>query len=63
MECKIIFNEGSWVTGRRVNFTERMKISETKGTHHWIVSDSNDKTIIGKRIAIPINSMKYLVVL
>jgi hypothetical protein len=65
MKCKIVFNDGSWIIGRRINFWEWLNLKETQGTHHWIVLDSNDdmKEYIGKRIAIPIIAMKYLVIL
>ena len=76
VKCKIVFNDGTWIIGRRVNFWERLKIPETFGTHHWIVLEVSPTYIypsvkkyndlrdyIGKRIAIPIVSMKYLVFL
>ncbi len=71
MKCKIVFNDGYWIIGRRVNLWERIRIPETPGTHHWIVESSSYEMnetcegsfIKGKRVAIPIVSMKYLVIL
>ena len=65
MKCKIVFNDGTYFIGRLVNWWEKLIIGETKGTHHWIVlnSGSISDDILGKRIAVPINSMKYLIIL
>ena len=61
MLCKIIFDDKSWVIGRRINLWERLKMGETKGTHHYIIKDASEfeGDLIGKRVAIPISKMKY----
>ncbi|MFA5300983.1 MAG: hypothetical protein WC389_22550 [Lutibacter sp.] len=56
---KFIYSDGSWVSGiRRWSFTWK----ETYGTHHIIVGDGSEefKKLVGKRIAVPINSCKYI---
>jgi hypothetical protein len=74
MRCKIVFQDNSWIIGRRVKWWETIFLPETTGTHHWIVEDwsegnqyiigrTDGRTLIGMRVAIPIDSMKYMVFL
>jgi hypothetical protein len=63
MRAKIVFQDGTWFIGRRVNLWEMMLMSETNGTHHWIVQNSGNNSELhrGDRVAVPIDSMKYCV--
>jgi hypothetical protein len=57
----ICFPDGTWLKGIR----KRKYISqETRGTHHFMIIETSDtlKDLMGKRIAIPINSVKYFVI-
>ena len=55
----IQYPDGSWVKGiRKKNYINQ----ETRGTHHFMVLDASDKSLIGKRIAVPINSVKYFII-
>lgn len=53
MIVKIMFERGYWIVGKRKWWYEG---SETRGTHHYFVLDSNIEGVIGKRVAVPINS-------
>lgn len=73
MRAKIIFHDNSWIIGRRVSWWDifKSRMPETQGTHHWWIEECNGfdlgdvemKELMNHkvRIAIPINSMKYLV--
>jgi hypothetical protein len=74
MRCKIVFQDNSWIIGRRVSLWEQFisRVTETAGTHHWWVEDfsweiradmAQVHQLDKRRIAIPINSMKYMVFL
>jgi hypothetical protein len=73
MRCKIVFQDNSWIIGRRVSFWDKVFLPETPGTHHWWVEECHgfdlgeqnmEKLINHKvRVAVPINSMKYMVFL
>lgn len=71
MRAKIIFHDNSWIIGRRVSWWDifKSRMPETQGTHHWWVEDMSGefvgvaREIIGERVAVPISSMKYCVVL
>jgi hypothetical protein len=58
----IQYPDGSWIKGiRKKNYIN----NETHGTHHYFVTEVSefiDKGIIGKRIAVPINSVKYFII-
>jgi hypothetical protein len=57
----IYYPDGTWVKGIRKS---KYIPQETRGTHHYLVIDANNeelKKLIGKRIAVPINSVKYFV--
>ena len=54
----IQYFDGSWIKGvRKKSYIQQ----ETHGTHHFMVIDTSEslKHLIGKRVAIPINSVKY----
>ena len=55
----IQYPDGSWFKGVR---NRKYIHQETHGTHHFMVTDASDKSLIGKRIAIPINSVKYFII-
>jgi hypothetical protein len=67
MKAKIVFQDGSWFIGRRVNLWEQFIMPETPNTYHWIVLDVGYMNVgprqidKGDRIAVPISSMKYCV--
>ena len=71
IRVKIVFHDDSWMICRSLSWWEifESRITETQGTHHWYVQDMSGeykevyKDIIGQRIAVPINSMKYMVIL
>jgi hypothetical protein len=55
----IQYPDGSWIKGiRKKNYINQ----ETRGTHHFMVTDASDKSLIGKRIAVPINAVKYFII-
>jgi len=59
MYCKVVTTDGLMFTGER---TWWMKYHETSGFHHFRVTKCPDKPdIVNKKIAIPISSIKYLV--
>lgn len=60
MRMRIIFNDGDQMEGNRKWWFQPQ---ETKGTHHYIVTKSANPNLIGKRIAVPINSVKYFILL
>lgn len=62
-ESKVVFQDGGWFVGRRVNYWERLVIPETHGTHHWIVTNNGTEIHLqrGDRVAVPIDSMRFLV--
>ena len=58
----VVFPDGSWLKGIRKS---KYVPQETHGTHHFYVTEVSefmDKEIIGKRVAVPINSAKYFIV-
>ncbi len=71
MKVKIVFNDDSWIIGHSLSFWDilRSRITETHGTHHWWVEDMSGefvgiaREVIGYRVAVPINSMKFMVIL
>ena len=55
----IQYADGTFIQGvRKKGYINQ----ETRGTHHFMVTDATDKTLIGKRVAIPINSVKYFII-
>jgi hypothetical protein len=56
---KVVFPDGSWFKGiRKSSYISQ----ETPGTHHLMVTEecSNEfKELIGKRLAVVINNVKY----
>jgi hypothetical protein len=55
----IRYPDGTYIQGVR---KKQYVNQETRGTHHFLVTDATDKTLIGKRVAIPINSAKYFII-
>ena len=53
------YQDGTFIKGIRKS---KYVNQETHGTHHLLVTDATEKSLIGKRIAIPINSVKYFVI-
>ncbi len=57
----VYYNDGSWFKGeRKYNFPAK----ETHGTHHFIVLEGSEQfnNFVGKRVAVPINSVKYFTI-
>ena len=55
----IQYPDGTFIKGiRKAKYVNQ----ETRGTHHFMVTDATDKTLVGKRVAIPINSVKYFII-
>jgi hypothetical protein len=78
MRAKIVFQDNSWIVGKRVSFWDTVFLPETPGTHHWwvesfsaddnlaleMVTQIDKKSLKPKvRVAVPFNSMKYMVFL
>jgi len=61
MLCKIIFDDHSWVIGKRVSKWDALLLRETPGTHHYWIQEASElkSDLVGKRVAIPIYKMKY----
>jgi hypothetical protein len=59
MPMFIRYPDGTYIQGVR---KKQYVNQETRGTHHFMVTDATDKTLIGKRVAIPINSVKYFII-
>jgi len=62
MIMHIQFPDGSWILGER-NVSMWWN-NETHGTHHYIVLDGSNaelKQLIGKKVAVPIASVKYFI--
>ena len=57
----VYYLDGTWIKGIRKH---KYVSQETRGTHHLMITETSDtlKDLIGKRIAIPINSVKYFVI-
>jgi hypothetical protein len=55
----IQYPDGSFIKGTR---KKQYVNQETRGTHHFFVTDATEKSLIGKRVAIPINSVKYFII-
>lgn len=61
MVLTAIYSDGSWVEGKTYF---HLKYSETFGTHHLKVIDGSEefKDLLGKKIAIVINNVKYFII-
>jgi hypothetical protein len=59
MPMFIRYPDGTYIQGVR---KKQYVNQETHGTHHFMVTDATDKTLVGKRVAIPINSVKYFII-
>jgi hypothetical protein len=55
----IQYPDGSYIKGIR---KKQYVNQETRGTHHYLVTDATEQSLIGKRVAIPINSVKYFII-
>jgi hypothetical protein len=55
----IQYPDGTFIRGVR---KKQYVNQETRGTHHYMVTDATEKSLIGKRVAIPINSVKYFII-
>jgi hypothetical protein len=60
MKMRIIFHDGDQIEGDRKWW---FPPQETNGTHHFIVTKAANPTLAGKRIAVPISSVKYFILL
>lgn len=55
---KIILKDGTILFGRRLAYYGNQ---ETRGFHHFLITQAQDTSIIGRRIAIPLSDLKYLI--
>ena len=55
----VLFPDGDWIEGIRKS---KYVPQETHGTHHFFITNANNKDLINKRVAVPINSAKYFIV-
>jgi hypothetical protein len=58
MKTKIMFNCVDYIIGKRRWW---YGLDETTRVHYYLVIDSNMKDIIGKKVAVPINSVMLFV--
>ena len=63
MIMKVVFQDNSWIIGKRGWREIGIPMHETKGTHHFTVIDSSDnmRDLRKREVAIPINSAKYFI--
>ena len=58
MKLKAVYPDGSWITGELYT---HWKYRVTPGTHHLKVVDSSIKELIGRKVAVVVNQVKYFI--
>ena len=58
MRIRAVYPDGSWITG---DLYIHWRYRVTPGTHHLQVTDSSIKELIGQKVAVVINQVKYFV--